>query len=66
MYQSVAVLTVFGPAGMTDAGRRKIAAWLRRQAGYLVTEGAAYSRQRFIARYLRQPVGGRPAPARAA
>jgi hypothetical protein len=47
------MLTVFGAAEMSERGRRRIAAWLRRQADYLEEDGGHYAR-RFIARYLRQ------------
>jgi hypothetical protein len=49
--KSAAIVTIFRPADMTPAGRRRIATWLRRQAGFLQTHGKRMA-TRFTARYL--------------
>ena len=49
--KSAAVMTVFDAARMTKRGRKAVAAWLRRQAGFLDAHGADFS-GRFTARYL--------------
>ena len=48
--KTVAVLTIRRAGDMADEDRRAIAAWLRRQAHFLVADGAIYS-DRFVARY---------------
>ncbi len=50
--RSAAVLTLFAVPAMTFSGRRRIAAWLRKQAAAMVAEGAEYAPARFTARYL--------------
>ena len=49
---SAAILTIKQAPKMTDAGRRMIAEWLRKQAWALVKEGKSYSPKIFTARYL--------------
>lgn len=46
-----AILTVFDAPVMTKRGRKRIAAWLRKQAEFLEHEGHVYAK-RFTARYL--------------
>lgn len=50
--RSAAIVTIFDAAGMTPAGRREIAAWLRRHAAMLLREGKNYTAGRFTGRYL--------------
>lgn len=47
-----AVVTIHGPGRMSKRGRADIAAWLRRQATFLLKYGTEYSDTRFTARYL--------------
>ena len=46
-----AVLTIREPGRMSQAHRKVIAAWLRRQADSLVKDGKSYSLTRFRARH---------------
>ena len=50
--QSAAVLSIFGVGAMTDKGRKEVAAWLSRQANFIVKDGRAYTERWFTARYL--------------
>ena len=50
--KSAAVLTIKEPGRMSKRGRADIAAWLRRQASFLLKHGDRYSDTRFTARYL--------------
>ncbi len=50
--KSAAILTLKRVPDMSDAGRKAIAAWLKRQALMLVKDGKNYSETRFIARYM--------------
>lgn len=49
--QSAAILTIKDAPNMTKRGRKNIAMWLRRQAGFLDKHADKLSR-RFTARYL--------------
>lgn len=51
MEKSAAILTIKGADRMTKKGRAQIAAWLRRNADFLVKHGDKYSKG-FRARYL--------------
>jgi hypothetical protein len=48
---SAAIVTINDAANMSPAGRRKVAAWLRRQAVFLEKHGPQLDK-RFRARYL--------------
>jgi hypothetical protein len=50
-HKSAAVLTVFDAPKMTAKGRRDIANWLRKQADFVLRDGASFA-DRFTARYL--------------
>lgn len=50
--KAAAVVTIHGAGRMTAKGRRDIAAWLRRHAGWLAKDGANYTDGRFTGRYL--------------
>ena len=47
----VAWLTIRRADEMTKAGRKQVAAWLRREAQHLIADGEKYSK-RFTSRYL--------------
>ena len=49
--KSASILTIFDAPNMTVKGRKAIAAWLRRQAGFLEKHGSELG-PRFRARYL--------------
>lgn len=49
--KSAAVLTIKDAPDMTPRGRREVAAWLRQQADFLVSDGEHFA-PRFRARYL--------------
>lgn len=49
--KSAAVLMIKDGQDMTPGGRKRIAAWLRRQAAFLEKHGNEYA-NRFTARYL--------------
>lgn len=49
--QSAAILTIKSPGKMTAAGRKSIAAWLRRHAQTLLKYGDQYTEGRFVGRY---------------
>lgn len=49
--KSAAVLTIFDAPNMSEKGRKDIAAWLRRQAGFLLKNNKELAK-RFTARYL--------------
>ena len=49
--RSAAILTVKDAPRMTQEGRKAIAAWLRKQAGFIETHGTELA-TRFRARYL--------------
>ena len=49
--KSAAIVTIKDASKMTAAGRRRIAAWLRNHATWLVESGNKYS-ARFTGRYL--------------
>lgn len=49
--KSAAIVTIYRADEMTARGRRQIAAWLRRHAEMLTSEGKNYSK-RFTGRYL--------------
>jgi hypothetical protein len=49
--KSAAIVTIKDAAKMSPRGRRQIAAWLRRQAGFL-ERNADQLASRFTARYL--------------
>ena len=49
--KSAAVLTIRDASKMTPAGRRAVAAWLKRQSEFLAKNGKDFS-GRFTARYL--------------
>ena len=49
--KSAAIVTIFKAPDMTKRGRKRIADWLRRQAGFLESNGDELS-SRFTARYL--------------
>jgi hypothetical protein len=46
-----ATIVIHAPGKMTAAGRRDIAAWLRKTAGQLVRNGKDYTTGRFTAGY---------------
>lgn len=48
---SAAIVTIHDAPNMSAAGRRKVAAWLRRQATFLEKHGTRLDK-RFRARYL--------------
>jgi hypothetical protein len=48
---SVAKLTIRRACDMTPAGRKEVAAWLRRQAAQLIKEGPKYA-NRFTGHYM--------------
>jgi hypothetical protein len=48
---AAAILTIHDAPAMTKSGRRQVAAWLRRQADFLVNDGKSLAK-RFTARYL--------------
>jgi len=48
---TAAVLTIRHAGDMTPAGKRRIAAWLHKQAASLMKDGKHYS-PRYTARYL--------------
>jgi len=50
MDKTIVTVTVHRAADMTPTGRKQIAAWLRRQASFLETEGEKCAK-RFTARY---------------
>ena len=52
MDKAAAILTILAAPDMTARGRRQIAAWLKRQADFLVKEGKNYTPKRYTARYL--------------
>lgn len=54
--ESAAIVTVKHADRMTRQGRRRVAAWLRRQAGFLERHGDEFA-GRFTARYLYAPRG---------
>ena len=49
--KSAAIVTIRSADKMTAKGRKAIAAWLRRQAAFLVKHGPEFS-GRFTARYM--------------
>lgn len=49
--KSIATFTVHKPAEMNKVGRRSVAAWLRRTADFLESDGANMS-EVFTARYM--------------
>ena len=49
--KTAAVVTVYGADKMTPKGRKLVAAWLRKQAGFVEKYGWWLSR-RFTARYI--------------
>jgi hypothetical protein len=49
---AAAVITIHRVPDMTPGGRRQIAAWMRKQADYLIKDGKDYTKGRFTARYL--------------
>ena len=49
--KSAAIVTIKDAPNMTKRGRKQIAAWLRRQAGFLENHADKLSR-RFTARYF--------------
>ena len=52
-YRAAATITVRDPGGMTASGARNVAAWMRRQAGFLEKHRADLTTgSRFRARYL--------------
>jgi hypothetical protein len=50
--KSAAIITIKAPGKMTKAGRKDIAAWLRRHASMLLKHGEQYTDGRFTGRYL--------------
>lgn len=50
-YHCAATVTIHGADSMTPRGRRRIAAWLRSHADFIVREGKNFSK-RFTGRYL--------------
>ena len=52
--KSAAILTVKDGDKMTKQGRKKVAAWIHRQANYLIKNGDKFASRR-IARYLYTP-----------
>lgn len=51
MEKSAAVLTIYDAQLMTERGKKEIAAWLRRQANFLMKHNKELDK-RFRARYL--------------
>lgn len=51
MNKSAAIITIKKADKMTTAGRKAIAKWMRRQAGFLESHGNNFA-SRFTARYL--------------
>lgn len=49
--KSAAIVTIKGAAMMTPAGRKRVAAWLKKQAEYLTKHGKELAPS-FRARYL--------------
>lgn len=49
--KSAAIITVKDAPAMTKRGRKAIASWLRRQAGFLEKHGPEFA-SRFTARYM--------------
>ena len=49
--KSAAIVTIFNAQSMSKRGRKLIADWLRRQAGFLESNGTELA-DRFRARYL--------------
>ena len=50
--KSAAIVTIKGAPRMTAKGRKSVAAWLRRQAGFLENHADKLSNHRFCSRYL--------------
>jgi hypothetical protein len=51
--KSAAIVTVFRAPDMSKRGRKSVAEWLRRQAGFIESDGDNLA-SRFTARYLYQ------------
>lgn len=49
--KSAAIITVKDAPGMTRKGRQQIAAWMRKQADFVESEGHSLAK-RFTARYI--------------
>ncbi len=50
-FKSAAIITIKDADKMTDSGRANLAAWLRKQAGYIIVRGPELA-STFRARYL--------------
>lgn len=50
--KSAAVITIKAPGKMTKAGRKNIAAWLRKHASMLLRHGEQYTDGRFTGRFI--------------
>lgn len=49
--KTAAIVTINRPCDMTNAGRRRIGKWLRKQAGFLERKGDKMAK-RYTARYI--------------